>query len=655
MRIHATTTTVLLGGLLLFLSSGANAQQPPKRIPPPGILVPEATRGRLQPKLDRLRSELIAIRNGEISDQYLRWLPDVQIYEKAVRYALEHNEFFRTNEFAIADNLLDQGLRRAELFRKRQVLWPETPGLVVRAYRSVIDGSVQPYGLIIPDGFKPGDGKRYRLDIWLHGRDEKLTELKFIHERSTKIGEFAPKDTFVLHPYGRYCNAFKFAGETDVFEALESVKEFYPIDTSRVVLRGFSMGGAGVWHLATHFADQWVCAAPGAGFSETRRYLRVKPETIPEYERALWQWYDATDYALNLFDCPTVAYSGELDKQRQAADVMEEALRAEGLPLIHLIGAKTEHKYQAETRHLLNTLVDSLAAKGKDMAPEEIRFTTRTLRYPRMHWLILLGLEEHWARTDVRARLRTDSVKVSTTNVTSFALQLNRETAQRIRQVEINGTTFRIKDMPAAPDLLIFSRTSGRWVVGGPMLAPMMKGPGHQGPIDDAFMDAFAFVTPSGEGFHSATAAWVEKELDRAKFEWRAQFRGDARVVNDQQAAGSARHNHLVLWGDPQSNAMIRQILPQLPLKWTTERIEFAGKIYDARRHVPLMIFPNPLHPERYVVLNSGFTFRGFGSNANQTPKLPDYAILDISEADPFATGIASAGFFNERWQVPGQ
>jgi hypothetical protein len=52
------------------------------------------------------------------------------------------------------------------------------------------------------------------------------------------------------------------------------------------------------------------------------------------------------------------------------------------------------------------------------------------------------------------------------------------------------------------------------------------------------------------------------------------------------------------------------------------------------------------------VVLNSGFTFRGFGSNADQTPKLPDYAILDIGKTEPFRDGIASAGFFDEQWGV---
>jgi hypothetical protein len=650
---RATIMRILL--LLIPLLCGAAlstpAQQSTKRLPPPGIAVPGEVRARLGAKLERLQRELAAIERAGISDHDMRWWPDLQIYEKAVRYALEHNEFFRTNEFAVADKTLDEGLRRASSFRKGEFPWRDTPGPTARAYRSRIDGSVQPFGLIIPAGYKPGNGKRYRLDIWLHGRDETLSELKFIQERSTKMGEFAPADAFVLHPYGRYCNAFKFAGEVDIFEALEVLQESYPIDPSRIALRGFSMGGAGVWHLATHYAHQWVVAAPGAGFSETQRYMRLKSESVPQYERALWQWYDATDYALNLFQCPTIAYSGELDKQRQAADVMEEALRAEGLPLVHLIGAKTEHKYHPETKRLLNTLVDALVANGKQTEPEEIRFTTRTLRYPKMHWLVLLGLEKHWTRADAWGRLTTNGVKLSLTNVTSFMLQFTPQTSARIRQVEVNGTTLKLDEFPR-DGMLAITRTNGHWQLGGTLFARMSKGPGHQGPIDDAFLDSFVFVKPSGTGFHAETSQWIEKEFKRAAFEWRAQFRGEAPVVSDSEAAQRAENSNLVLWGDPQSNATLNKILPQLPIKWSGEKIEFAGKTYDARSHVPLMIFPNPLNPEKYVVLNSGFTFRGFGSNAGQTPKLPDYALLDISKDDPFLTGIVQAGFFNEQWQL---
>ena len=71
---------------------------------------------------------------------------------------------------------------------------------------------------------------------------------------------------------------------------------------------------------------------------------------------------------------------------------------------------------------------------------------------------------------------------------------------------------------------------------------------------------------------------------------------------------------------------------------------------------MPVLIFPNPLNPSRYVVLNSGFTFREYDylNNARQTPKLPDWAIIDISKPVTARTpgGIAAAGFFGERWEV---
>jgi hypothetical protein len=56
------------------------------------------------------------------------------------------------------------------------------------------------------------------------------------------------------------------------------------------------------------------------------------------------------------------------------------------------------------------------------------------------------------------------------------------------------------------------------------------------------------------------------------------------------------------------------------------------------------------------VVLNSGFTFREFDylNNARQTPKLPDYAIVDTTTPpDPHYPGkIVTAGFFNEDWKM---
>jgi hypothetical protein len=68
-----------------------------------------------------------------------------------------------------------------------------------------------------------------------------------------------------------------------------------------------------------------------------------------------------------------------------------------------------------------------------------------------------------------------------------------------------------------------------------------------------------------------------------------------------------------------------------------------------------ILIAPNPENPSRYVVLNSGFTFREFDylNNARQVPKLPDWAVIDTTVApDEKAPGrIVEAGFFDEQWK----
>ena len=80
------------------------------------------------------------------------------------------------------------------------------------------------------------------------------------------------------------------------------------------------------------------------------------------------------------------------------------------------------------------------------------------------------------------------------------------------------------------------------------------------------------------------------------------------------------------------------------------------AKSFPAANHVPMLIYPNPLNPQRYVVLNSGFTFReaDYLNNARQVPKLPDYAVIDV-DSPPNATNPSRAalgGFFGERWEL---
>jgi hypothetical protein len=69
-----------------------------------------------------------------------------------------------------------------------------------------------------------------------------------------------------------------------------------------------------------------------------------------------------------------------------------------------------------------------------------------------------------------------------------------------------------------------------------------------------------------------------------------------------------------------------------------------------------VMIYPNPLQPSRYLVVNSGPTYREGhdASNSVQTPKLPDWAIIDLSvPPDALAPGrVAAVDFFDESWAL---
>ena len=111
-----------------------------------------------------------------------------------------------------------------------------------------------------------------------------------------------------------------------------------------------------------------------------------------------------------------------------------------------------------------------------------------------------------------------------------------------------------------------------------------------------------------------------------------------------------------MLWGDPQSNKLLAKIAAQLPIRWDGQGIHMPQTNYPADRYVPVFIYPNPLNPKRYIVINSGFTFResDYMNNARQSPKLPDWAIVDVSvPVSPRKPGgIADAGFFDEEWNL---
>jgi dienelactone hydrolase len=645
-----------------------NVPETVRPIPKPGIELSADDKRPLERSLAELDAAIERL-STQKSPAIARGLIDVRIFQKAVRDALKYQEFFDRKEIAKASELLEVGLKRARELADGKTPWADQTGLVPRGYVSKIDDSVQPYGLVVPASFRPGGGP-YRLDVWFHGRGETLSELNFTHERLHNKGQFTPADTFVLHPYGRYCNAFKFAGEIDVLEAIDAVKRDYRIDEDRIAVRGFSMGGAACWQFAVNYSDRWFCANPGAGFAETPRFLKIfqREKLAPTpIEQTLWRLYDCDLKAVNLKQCPTVAYSGEIDNQKQAADVMAEALAKEGITLTHIIGPKTRHSYHPDSAREVERRVASLAVKGRERFPRSVSFVTYTLKYNKMNWLTIDALGEHWKKARVDARIVGDSeIAINSENVAAITLDFpsgfspfdpTHGVAIHIDEYSI-GAPSPVSDRSWSVKLRRAGAGSPWTLVANDKDNPTALRKTHdlQGPIDDAFMDRFIFVTPTSKSPHAKFESWTESESRRAIGEWRRQFRGEPIVKRDSEIGDAEIASaNLVLWGDPVSNAVLAKIVDRLPIAWKADSIEVGGEKYSTDNHALVLVYPNPLNPNRYVVLNSGFTFREYDylSNARQVPRLPDWSVIDlsVSPSSRYPGKVVAADFFDEEWK----
>jgi pimeloyl-ACP methyl ester carboxylesterase len=641
--------------------------------PPPAKPPKDEVQKKIADSMNKLNKAIRSLDRQKIRDP---WLAEVEIYYKAASWLVKHKEFYQPQAAEWTLEALDRGMVRAKQLAQGDMPWVESTGhAVVRAYRSRVDGSVQPYAVTFPRDYGKDQNKKWRLDVVLHGRDPSLTEVKFLHQFNGDRDAPKDQDYVCLDIYGRGNNAYRWAGETDVMEAISNFlaveglgRRDHLIDPARMVLRGFSMGGAGTWHLGLHRPDRWCVLGPGAGFTTTRGYVPNLGELTPEQEACL-TIYDAVDYAENVFNVHVVAYAGAEDDQRQAARNIAEKLKTiKDPPLsIEILEAPgLKHKFPPEWQAKAQKKYAKWVEEGRSEYPKRVRFVTYTLKYPSCAWVEILGLERHYHRALVDAKLTDAGFTVKTTNVRSLHLTLP-EGARHKLVVNIDNQELKTQAWVGQGSTanVYLQRRGRRWTSVLPQVIltgrarRMQKTTGLQGPIDDAFTESFLCVRGTGEHpWHEATQKYAEANLERFAAEWDKYMRGKLPIKDDVDVSNEdIASKHLILFGDPACNSLIASVLDDLPIEWTRETITVAGKSYDATNHVPVLIYPSPLNTERYVVLNSGHTFRAADfqrTNALLFQRLGDYAVLKLAPTpkDPLATKVAVAGLFDDFWQI---
>ena len=517
-----------------------------------------ATQNELGSACTALRRRMSALAGHEL-------LPDVGVLVKAVEFAVRFGEWYTDDDENAARRLLHTAEQRlSTLENGRESELQAATGLLVRGYTSPIDGSDQPYGLEIPTD-RPPPLAGWPLYVWLHGANSNRTDLRFIDGCSTTSmpggHRPSPANALVIHPFGRHCVGYKWAGERDVLDAVAHCQTLYKIDPQRIILAGFSMGGAGVWHLAAHHPSPWCGVHTGAGFVETLKYNSkqagpTKPFETPEAlaatmrtnELKLLSVYDVAPYVRNLLHTPLIVYSGQYDAQMQAALVMQEAFEAQSATMPHLIGEGMGHEYHGGVTVELSRRLDAMVAAGRVTMPTESSLQTRTLRYNSTKRLKLLGMAQHWveARLDATFTPSVTTIQASP-NVLAF------EVFSLTHSCVINGVIIHVPARVAVAGNILFARSSSdqpfALITEGPVcgtaVADMRKVHGLQGPIDDVFMGPFMVVAPDSMTGEPANLVnrWVASELEHFIVRWAGLFRGEARLKKASEVTNEDKAN----------------------------------------------------------------------------------------------------------------
>jgi hypothetical protein len=531
----------------------------------------------------------------------------------------------------------------------------------------------------------------------MHGRNASITTSNFLYAANigptSRVPDWGQLEVQFL---GRGNNASHWAGEVDVYETVAAISRRFKVDSSRLVLRGFSLGGAGAWHVALHNPSMWVAADIGAG-TWPRRYL-LKDQYPPYQAKVLSVWENMTEWALNGFNLPLAGHSGDADNQipsipgppgypnvpnrgqLESSIRIREQLAKEGFPSegepnylaskgtpdIFLISANTGHGTSPLVRDQINAFLKPWVDKGQ-VSPDHIRFCTYTTRYNKDYWVTVEGLDKLYERAEIDAQRGNGgkTYEITTHNIARLILG---ET-QNAAEITIDGRFVKVKGAPR----ITLEKASSGWKIANEKWTGLHKRHGLQGPIDDAMLDPFLLVRPTGTPWNAAVNEQALRTLQSFDHAWARRYFAHPRLKNDTEVTDEdfATYN-VVLFGDPGSNKWIARVLSRLPLRWTKDMITAGSHTFPAVQHIPALVYPDPLNPSRYVVLNTGLTFPEGQYNSDYSlPMLGDLAVLKVTQGPlvtmpapggggpgaappiPAPGEIAYATLFDGDWQLP--
>jgi hypothetical protein len=198
----------------------------------------------------------------------------------------------------------------------------------------------------------------------------------------------------------------------------------------------------------------------------------------------------------------------------------------------------------------------------------------------------------------------------------------------------------------------------GRVVLRAPGYEPkgMVKTPQCEGPLSDQMTMPFAVVqgTASADPVMQSVCAMQAKQIAGDWEGWqhvKPRFFLDSSITEEDMARYS-----LIVVGGAEANLVTRKLSDRLPLNIQGSKVTIGNKTYDAPDAAVGMIYPNPLNPQRYVVIRAATSPTAQFHHYWATDAV-DFFIADGHLADP-PTGVpaekvmVASGYFDHKWQI---
>ncbi len=540
------------------------------------------------------------------------------------------------------------GLALIEMIERDEAYFPARSTLDELAYISDSDGSVQPYYVRVPEAYTPD--RAWPLIVFLHGYVPSITMLDpwLLSDEVCQIAE--DNGCLLLIPYGRRNSDFQGVGERDVFDSIEHFADVVNVDRERIYLSGVSMGGMGAWTIGLRFPGYFAAVAPISGQTDMFRWWGWDRAKFPPWKRFLVDWDNALEMVPNARGQNIFVQHGENDTLIPVIESrsMVEAIRASGVPCEYYEFPGASHYIYWESE-----CYEKAWSWQKDFRlnprPEHVSMKVFSLNYSTNFWLTVRELQRWGTPATIEARVMDGGARldVRTDNVALFEVDTATCPLLPAERYHITAGE-RTLLVPPLPD--------GRLIVQvGPSFEPQSDWPpvkrrGLCGPCEDVFNSPFIVVQGTAgdlnanEEIARNTATWLE--------EWEAFADGQARVCTDRELSDAdIQRFNLVLLGTPKTNSVLARLADELPITIGDHRYTILDKTYEGPRLGLAMCYPNPLNPDRYLLIYSGPLHGRRLSSNHKHDLLPDFEVFD---ADTFTTGDTEAavcgGWFDVDW-----